>query len=184
MGKLTFILGGARSGKSSHAQRLAAEDGGSVAFIATAQALDNEMAARIQNHQANRPPDWLTLELPTSIGRAVKELPISRDVIVLDCLTLLASNLLMQQTREEGSVDEESAVRLVDKEISELIDAIQCGPSRWIIVSNEVGMGLVPPYPSGRLYRDLLGSVNQRIAAQADQVIFMISGLPMVLCHG
>lgn len=183
MEKLTFVLGGARSGKSSYAQRLAADHGGSVAFIATAQALDDEMAARIMNHKACRSADWLTLELPNSIGSQIRSRSISSDVILLDCLTLLVSNLIMQKTGENGSVGEEAAARLVDEEISELLDAIYEGTSKWIVVSNEVGMGLVPPYPMGRLYRDLLGTANQRIAANADRVIFMIAGIPMGLCR-
>lgn len=181
MVKLIFILGGARSGKSNHAQSLAAEIGGNVAFIATAQALDDEMAARIQNHKAFRPKDWATLELPTRVGRQIVSQSIKADVIIVDCLTLLVSNLLVLNTNSDGSMDEQSATRLVEEEISELLAAITSTESVWIIVSNEVGMGLVPPYPMGRLYRDLLGRSNQRIASIADQVIFMIAGIPMDL---
>lgn len=181
MVKLIFILGGARSGKSNQAQSLAAEIGGNVAFVATAQALDDEMAARIQNHKARRPEDWTTLELPTRVGRQIVSQSIKADVIIVDCLTLLVSNLLVLNTNSDGSIDEQSATRLVEEEISELLAAITSTESVWIIVSNEVGMGLVPPNPMGRLYRDLLGWSNQRIASRADQVIFMVAGIPMDL---
>ena len=181
MGKLIFILGGARSGKSNQAQNLAAEIGGHVAFIATAQALDDEMAARIQNHKALRPEDWTTLELPTRVGHQLILRSTTADVIIVDCLTLLVSNLLQLNSNYDGSIDEQSAARSVEEEISDLLEAITALKSVWIIVSNEVGMGLVPPNPMGRLYRDLLGRSNQRIASRADQVFLMIAGIPMVL---
>jgi adenosylcobinamide kinase/adenosylcobinamide-phosphate guanylyltransferase len=181
MGKLIFVLGGARSGKSNQAQNLAAEIGGHVALIATAQALDDEMAARIQNHKALRPKEWTTLELPTRVGHQLMSRSIKADVIIVDCLTLLVSNLLVMNSNSDGSMDEQSAARSVEEEISDLLEAITALKSVWIIVSNEVGMGLVPPNPMGRLYRDLLGRSNQRIASCADQVILMIAGIPMVL---
>ena len=181
MGKLTLVLGGARSGKSSYAEKLALQNGGNVAFIATAQALDVEMAARIEHHRQNRPVGWRTLELPLGIGKALQAEPILTGVIVVDCLTLLVSNLVMQVSSPEGVLDDKAAAQIVEQEIGELLEAIEKSQAEWIVVSNEVGMGLVPVYPLGRVYRDLLGWANQRLASHADRVIFMISGIPMFL---
>ena len=187
MARLTLILGGARSGKSSYAEQLAASYGPRAAYIATAQALDSEMAARIAAHRTRRSPDWLTLEIPLQVSAALQSQPLEVDVIVLDCLTLLVSNLLLQ-TLPEGLPDdqlpqqvEDQAVAQLEAEIAALLDTIQGSPIPWIVVSNEVGMGLVPPYPLGRLYRDLLGWANQRLAAHADQVYLMVAGLPWLL---
>ncbi len=188
MGKLTLILGGARSGKSSYAERLAAEHGGQVLYIATAQPLDSEMAERIVNHQKHRPANWQTLEIPSGVGAGLlseaQSMLLQPDVILVDCLTLLVSNLLLavsSGTGEDLTVDEAAAEVLVETEIQRLLEAVQAIPAEWIVVSNEVGLGLVPPYPLGRVYRDLLGRANQRLASQLDQVIFMIAGIPMRL---
>jgi adenosylcobinamide kinase/adenosylcobinamide-phosphate guanylyltransferase len=179
--QLMLILGGARSGKSACAEKLALEHGGSVTYVATAQALDDEMAARIAQHKLDRPGKWQTREIPTGVGAALSADPPQTDVILLDCLTLLVTNLLMQTADNEGEADEKAAAGLVEAEIDSLLNAIRAIPASWIVVSNEVGLGLVPPYPLGRIYRDLLGRVNQRLAAQAEQVIFMIAGIPMRL---
>jgi adenosylcobinamide kinase/adenosylcobinamide-phosphate guanylyltransferase len=188
MGKLTLILGGARSGKSGYAERLATERGGQVLYIATAQPLDGEMAERIANHQKHRPANWQTLEIPRELGASLlsetRSKRLQPGVILVDCLTLLVSNLLLavsSGTDEELSADEAAATALVETEIERLLESIRAIPAEWIVVSNEVGLGLVPPYPLGRLYRDLLGRANQRLASQADQVIFMIAGMPMRL---
>jgi len=188
MGKLTLILGGARSGKSSYAERLALQHGGQVLFVATAQPLDGEMAERIANHQKNRPANWQTLEIAGAVGALLQSRSqsgtLQTGVILVDCLTLLVSNLLLAistGTGEDLTIDEEAATALVETEITRLLEAVQTIPAEWIIVSNEVGLGLVPPYPLGRVYRDLLGRANQRLASRADQVIFMIAGIPMRL---
>lgn len=184
MGKLTLILGGARSGKSSYAERLAQQHGGEVLYVATAQPLDGEMAERIDNHRKNRPVNWQTLEIPGAVGTWLISRPPQADVILVDCLTLLVSNLVMAVSSgkdEDLTVDEETAAALVEAEITQMLDAVQAVPADWIIVSNEVGLGLVPPYPLGRVYRDLLGRANQRVASHSDQVIFMIAGIPMRL---
>jgi adenosylcobinamide kinase/adenosylcobinamide-phosphate guanylyltransferase len=184
MGKLTLILGGARSGKSSYAERLALQHGGQVLFVATAQPLDGEMAERIAKHQSQRPEGWETLELAGAVGNSMLTNPPRAAVILVDCLTLLVSNLLTAISTgadEDLTVDEEAATALVETEITRLLEAVQAIPAEWIVVSNEVGLGLVPPYPLGRIYRDLLGRANQLIAARSDQVIFMIAGIPMLL---
>jgi adenosylcobinamide kinase / adenosylcobinamide-phosphate guanylyltransferase len=175
MPKITLILGGARSGKSSYAQSLAEESGKTVTFLATAQALDDEMSARIQKHRAERSVYWETLEVPLGIASHTEQ--IKSDVVVLDCITLLVSNLLMQFVKED-IVDEEPFIIEVEKEVNQLIAKMLAQKQDWIIVSNELGLGLVPPYQMGRVYRDGLGWANQRLAREADKVIFMVAGIP------
>lgn len=176
--KLTFILGGARSGKSAYAQRLAEETGKAVTFIATAQALDDEMSTRIQKHRAERPVNWETLEVPLAISAHTKQ--IKSEVVILDCITLLVSNLLMQFVQDD-LVNEAPFKLAVQKEVEELIAAMRGQGRDWIIISNELGLGLVAPYQMGRVYRDWLGWANQRLAREADNVILMMAGIPMVI---
>ena len=154
MGRLTLILGGARSGKSSYAQSLAEETGKAVTFLATAQALDQEMSARIQKHRAERPVHWETLEAPLDIVSHAQQ--IRSEVVVLDCITLLVNNLMMQFVKDD-LVDEMPFTQAVQKEVNELIRNIHEQNQDWMLISNEVGLGLVPPYQMGRVYRDVLG---------------------------
>jgi len=176
MGKLAFLLGGARSGKSSQAQKFAERSDKSVTFIATAQALDEEMSARIQQHQQERPAHWETLEIPFGIASQLDSL--KTEVVILDCVTLLVSNLMMKFI-EDDVVDEEKSAEAVRTEIDELIACVQKHEQDWIIVSNEVGLGLVPPYQMGRVYRDMLGWANQQLAREADEVLWMVAGIPV-----
>jgi adenosylcobinamide kinase/adenosylcobinamide-phosphate guanylyltransferase len=178
MSNITLILGGARSGKSSYAQSLAEEISKSVTFIATGQALDDEMSARIQKHRAERPINWETLEIPVDISSRVPQ--IKSDVVILDCITLLVSNLLMQFVKDD-LVEEASFKLAVQKEVNELIAVIREQKQDWIIISNEVGLGLVSPYQMGRIYRDWLGWANQLLAREADNVILMVAGIPMII---
>ncbi|HKY55702.1 MAG TPA: bifunctional adenosylcobinamide kinase/adenosylcobinamide-phosphate guanylyltransferase [Anaerolineales bacterium] len=178
MPKITLILGGTRSGKSSYAQSLAKETGRSVTFIATAEALDDEMSARIQQHRAERPSNWETLEAPLDVASYAQR--IKSDIVILDCITFLVSNSLMQFVKDD-LVDEAPFQVAVQKEVEKLIDVFREQKQDWIIISNEVGMGLVPPYQMGRVYRDWLGWANQRLAREADKVILMVAGIPMVV---
>lgn len=178
MGRLVLILGGARSGKSSYAQSLADETGKSVTFIATAQALDEEMSTRIRKHRVGRPAHWETLELPFDIASRVQQ--IKTDVVILDCITLLVSNLVMQYAKDD-LVDEGLFMKALQGEIEALIKRIREGRQDWFVISNEVGLGLVPPYQMGRVYRDGLGWANQQLARVADKVIFMAAGIPTVI---
>ena len=179
MGKLTLILGGARSGKSVHAEQLASKRGGNVAYIATAEALDEEMKSRIINHKKGRPSQWKTYEIPRGVGQAFREHAAQTDLVILDCLTMLVSNLLFYTSEGEQEPDERVASNLVKTELNELIAVIQDCDAAWLVVSNEVGLGLVPPYPLGRIYRDLLGRANQQLAAIADEVYLMVAGIPV-----
>jgi adenosylcobinamide kinase/adenosylcobinamide-phosphate guanylyltransferase len=178
MKSLTFVLGGARSGKSSYAERLASESGQPVLFVATAQAGDEEMAERIARHQADRPETWMTLETPLNVGAAIKQAAPS-GVVLLDCLTLLATNVMMQHQQDDIPTSQAEPAVLV--ETSSLLEAYREGAASWIVISNEVGLGLVPPYPLSRVYRDALGRANQMVAEEADKVILMVAGLPWSL---
>ena len=178
MSKITLILGGARSGKSSYALKLAEESRKSVTFIATAQAFDDEMSVRIQTHKSERPAHWETLEVPQGIASHTKQ--IQSKVVILDCITLLVSNLMMQFVKEDR-VEEAPYMKAVQAEMDGLLSAIHASNQQWIIVSNEVGLGLVPPYQMGRVYRDAIGGANQRLAREANTVLFMVAGIPMVV---
>ncbi len=176
-GELILILGGARSGKSAYAERLARERGGAVLFIATATAGDDDMARRIAAHRAGRPVAWRTIEAPEGIAARVAAANDAAPTIILDCLTLLTANILLAH---EGA-GEDAIARALDAEIDALLARIVSDSTTWIVVSNEVGMGLVPPYPLGRVYRDLLGRLNARVAARADHAYLLVAGLPLDL---
>jgi adenosylcobinamide kinase/adenosylcobinamide-phosphate guanylyltransferase len=183
--ELVLILGGARGGKSSYAEKLAAQFGERVLHVATAQAGDAEMEARIAIHRRSRPAAWRTIEAPTAVGEAIRAALAVQptDVVVLDCLTLLVSNVILDglwlSEEDFDDVDEAAARQRVEAEIDGLLGAYQSGDVPWIVVSNEVGWGVVPPYPLGRVYRDLLGWTNQRLAALADRVYLVVAGLPV-----
>ncbi len=179
MGKLTLILGGARSGKSTFAEKRAQKANGTVLYIATAQAMDDEMAARIEIHKQERPSHWQTLELPLNVGQFMQANPTDADIVLLDCLTMLVTNVLLQVNPDLDVIDEVASDAAVVKEIEGVVTAVSHSSADWLIVSNEVGLGLVPPYPLGRIYRDTLGRANQMLARVADEVYFMIAGLPM-----
>jgi adenosylcobinamide kinase/adenosylcobinamide-phosphate guanylyltransferase len=177
--RMILILGGARGGKSAYAQRMAEQIGGSdVLYVATAEALDDEMRERIAVHRADRPKGWRTLEAPGLRAVSLAEEAEGATVVLVDCLTMLSSNALLSLEEDPSTVEAEAAV---NAEVEALLAAVRDTEAVWIIVSNEVGLGLVPPYPLGRLYRDALGRANQRLAAQADEVYMLVAGLPMTL---
>ena len=177
MHELILILGGARSGKSTFAQNLALERGGpEVLYIATAEALDDEMRDRIATHRAERPAGWRTLEAPRQVAARVGAAATGARVVLLDCLTLLVSNLILAHDEKAPAAVVEAAVQA---EVQALLAAAAATAATWIVVSNEVGLGLVPPSALGRLYRDVLGRTNQLVAQRADQVQFLVAGLPL-----
>lgn len=179
MGRLTFIIGGARSGKSAYAERIARQADGAVLYVATAEALDEEMRNRIAAHQEKRPANWQTIELARHVGAQLRSAAGRPQIVVLDCLTLLVSNCVLEAAPDLDRPDEPAGRRLVEAEVEELLSAIEAAPARWLVVSNEVGQGLVPPYPVGRVFRDLLGWANQRFAERADEVIWLVAGIPV-----
>ncbi len=171
--KCIFILGGVRSGKSRFALELAGKLSRKVLFIATGEPRDEEMQARIDEHQKARPRSWRTLELPTNIGRQLESEIGDAQVVIIDCLTLLVANLLGDDP------DYMKAEKRVRAEIDGLIAVIDRLNASFIIISNEVGMGLVPENRLGRFYRDVLGKVHQLIAQRASDVYFMAAGIPV-----
>lgn len=186
---LVLILGGARSGKSRYAEELAHRLGKGVLYVATAQAGDEEMAARIAEHRDGRPDAWRTLEAPVRVGEAVLSdlRSNSAEIVLLDCLTFLVTNLILagleDPSREEelDRINEVAARARIRAELDELLDARRASGIPWIVVTNEVGSGLVPPYHLGRVFRDLQGWANQQLAAEADQVYLMVAGISLGL---
>lgn len=171
--KSILILGAVRSGKSSFAQELAAKTCKKVLFTATGEALDEEMRARIDEHKKTRPKGWRTLETPANIGEQIESQIGDAGVVLIDCLTLLVSNLIGDR------LDYPEAEKRVLAEISGLTACIAKLDASFIIVSNEVGMGLVPETKLGRIYRDLLGKANQLVAQHVTEVYFMVAGIPV-----
>ncbi|MFC1977155.1 bifunctional adenosylcobinamide kinase/adenosylcobinamide-phosphate guanylyltransferase [Chloroflexota bacterium] len=180
--KNTLITGGARSGKSHFAQALALKSGKPVLFVATAEAGDEEMRRRIEEHRRARPADWSTLEVTTHVGNEILQRIGEAQVVIVDCITLLVSNIFGQYTDQTGEqIDASHVEKEVTTEITALLECINGIDASFIIVTNEVGMGLVPANQMGRLYRDLLGKANQLLAQQADEVYLLVAGLPMMI---
>jgi adenosylcobinamide kinase / adenosylcobinamide-phosphate guanylyltransferase len=164
--RLTFVLGGARSGKSRYAESLVAALPPPLIYVATAEAGDDEMGARIAAHRARRGADWRTIEAPRDLRGALAEC--GNAPALLDCLTLWLSNLML------GKAD-------IEAEIKGLEAAFVAAAAPVVVVANEVGCGIVPEFPLGRKFRDLQGTLNQRIAARADRVVLMVAGLPLLI---
>ncbi|MDX2469538.1 MAG: bifunctional adenosylcobinamide kinase/adenosylcobinamide-phosphate guanylyltransferase [SAR324 cluster bacterium] len=166
--KITLLTGGARSGKSNQALFIA-ESAKKPAFVATAQAMDEEMAERIKKHQAERSDAFELCEEPLAIAKAITKLAETCDLVLLDCLTLWLANLM--NTEEAESL----------KELKAFEELLKMPPCAIVIVTNEIGMGLVPATAMGREFRDQMGRLNQEVARLADEVFFMVSGLPLVV---
>ncbi len=180
--RLVLIIGGARSGKSTFAERLAVGSGRRIAFIATATASDEDMQERIARHRAARPAEWRTIEEPLDLLNAVQEASKSADVLLLDCMTLWLSNWMGQQENTEDEDDiilkdsyTESALAAIEALLA-AVKTLKVGKT-LLVVTNEVGLGIVPMHPLSRTYRDVLGWVNQRIAQDAERVYLMIAGI-------
>ena len=178
--KLTLILGGARSGKSRYAEQIASRAQAEVLYVATGEARDDEMTNRIARHKARRPSEWHTLEAPVQVGKAIDGQGDKWEVVLLDCITLLANNMFGREVEDEPAASDEAESALMN-EIEQLLDVYAAGENHWLVVSNEVGLGLVPSFPLGRLYRDALGRANQRLAEAADEVVLMVAGQPVVI---
>ena len=177
--KNMLIIGGARSGKSHLAQKLALESGEKVLFVATAEAGDEEMRQRIEEHRKARPATWQTLEVTTNVGNNIAQEIGEIKTVVIDCVTLLINNIFNQYNEPPGEQIDASLVQKgVMAEIRELLDCIERANASFIIVTNETGLGLVPTNKIGRLYRDLLGWANQMLAQHCDEVYLMVAGIP------
>ena len=163
-----FVIGGARSGKSRYAQARTEATGESLVFVATAEAFDDEMRARIAQHRADRDARWRTVEAPRDLAAAIGALDDGRAVVLVDCLTLWTSNLLL------ADADIPAAA-------AELCAAIGRFKRSLILVANEVGLGIVPDNALARRFRDAAGQLNQAVAASADEVVLLTAGLPLTL---
>jgi adenosylcobinamide kinase/adenosylcobinamide-phosphate guanylyltransferase len=164
-----LIIGGCRSGKSGHALHLADQFAGHKIFMATCVPLDKEMEQRVSHHQKHRNPNWKTLEVPILLPEAIRENSGRGQVILVDCLTLWINNLLMENDDPEN----------IDKHVGYLARSLENAECPVILVSNEVGTGIVPENRLARLFRDVAGFANQKIAACADRVIWMVAGIPV-----
>ncbi len=190
MGKLTLILGGARSGKSSFAEQRARELGGEgVLYIATSETKDEEMRQRVEKHRLARPSAWETLEAPRNVADLLRQKNSAANVVLLDCVTFLVANHLMDAAApKDDPFDDPSADPFdprieaeVVAEVEALVRYVQESEVELLAVSNEVGSGVVPPYELGRAYRDILGRANQILARHADEVQLLVAGIPMKL---
>jgi len=176
--KNTLIIGGARSGKSNYAQELALKYPQPALFVATAEANDEEMRQRIEEHKKVRPSTWRTLEVTTHVGNRIRQEIGEMQTVIVDCITLLVNNIFnsyFDASMELG--DAKLVEETVIAEISELVDCISQVNASFIIVTNEVGLGIVPAVSVSRLYRDLLGRANQILAQHTDEVCLMVAGL-------
>ena len=165
---IELILGGARSGKSRLAERLAGESGLPVTYIATSQPLDGEMSARIAHHQARRPAGWGLIEEPLALAAALRAQAAPDRCLLVDCLTLWLTNLMLEEHGLAAAI-----------EALELAVEARRGPT--VLVSNEVGLGIVPESALARTFRDEAGRLHQRLAARAGHVLFMVAGIPMIV---
>jgi len=168
MSALTLVLGGARSGKSRFALELGQKISGEKYFIATAEALDAEMAARIARHKKERGANWQTIEAPRGLSEKIESLAKNADLILIDCLTLWLSNVLLEKAATDA---------LVTQKIETLVDTAMKVQCPLIAVSNEVGLGIVPADAETRRFRDFAGLLHQRWAASAEEVYFMVAGI-------
>ena len=177
-----LILGGARSGKSLLAEQRARASGLDVIYLATAQALDGEMARRVAHHRARRPADWGCVEETLHLAARLRQLATPNTCLLVDCLTLWLSNLLFAgQAATQAEAGAAIDCPLFRSETNALIDALPELPGQIILVSNEVGWGIVPMHPVSRLFADEQGRLNQRVAAVCEQVTLVAAGLPLTL---
>lgn len=179
MGRMITVTGGARSGKSTLAEQLAAQSGGDVLYIATARAFDDEMKDRIAHHRASRPKEWRTYE---GCYHIADEISGHGGTVLIDCMTIFVTNRMMDFCEDWDSAPLEQAAAL-EEELHAEVDAWRAAVDEGtlIVVTNELGMGLVPAYRFGRIFRDIAGRLNQHLARVSDEVYFTVSGIPMKL---
>ncbi len=170
------MLGGTRSGKSAYAVELAGDSGFDVTFVATAEIGDAEMAERVAEHRRGRPAEWITLEAPQNLGESIRGVA-RGGAVVVDCLSLLVSNLLLDEPDPSASKQSKPLVSEIEDEVNSIFECVD-ELDLLIVVSDEVGQGVVPASKLGRRYRDLLGTANQLAARRADTVFWMTAGIP------
>lgn len=185
MGKTILVTGGARSGKSRFAEGLARESGSPVLYIATAQAFDDEMKLRIRKHRESRPQDWSTAEAYRGLGEIIAGEGSAHGVVLVDCITIMVTNLLLElpaiQKNDFSTESLEAAEASIMAEVGLMMDGVSRTTADVVMVTNELGSGIVPDQPLSRIFRDIAGRVNQFIAQEADQVYMVVSGIPLQL---
>ncbi|SKC75779.1 bifunctional adenosylcobinamide kinase/adenosylcobinamide-phosphate guanylyltransferase [Maledivibacter halophilus] len=181
--KIILITGGARSGKSSFAEKLTAKLSENVAYIATALPFDDGMKDRIKKHRESRPNYWTTYEIYKDIYKYIDEISVKHDVILLDCITILVTNLMFENSDlgwDDINMERASEIEeYIKEQVSLLIKKIRAVEINCVLVTNEVGLGIVPENRLSRIFRDIAGRINQFIAGNSDEVYFTVSGIPM-----
>lgn len=182
MGRIIFVTGGARSGKSTFAEKYCIENGENLGYIATAEALDEEMKDRIKKHRIQRGNNWSTYEKPLKIEACITEIMNSHQCVLLDCITMYISNIMFKDNLdfENISVEKTNEIELeITNSILEILNRTKAAKGDLVLVSNEVGLGIVPDNKLSRIYRDYVGRANQVCAKYADEVYFVVSSIPM-----
>ena len=185
MKKIILLLGGARSGKSHYAQQYALQNGEKILFVATATAGDEDIRLRIAKHKKDRPSNWRTLEATTEIGTQIEAHAGDAELIIIDCITMLVNNIFSRyDDKQFDTIEETAREKAVVAEIEQLQKCFKKLDASFLIISNEVGLGLVPDNRMGRLYRDILGRANQMLAQTADEVFLLVAGIPLRIKPG
>ncbi|UEL49384.1 bifunctional adenosylcobinamide kinase/adenosylcobinamide-phosphate guanylyltransferase [Terrisporobacter hibernicus] len=182
MSNIILVTGGARSGKSSFAESLCIKQNNKTAYIATSVAFDDEMKNRVKKHQEGRPKNWKTYEIYKDIYSIVEELNKNHDTVIMDCVTLMVNNLMFTQGIEVDEATSEELNELenyIREQITKLLEAVKKTNLYFVIVTNEIGMGIVPENKLSRIYGDFVGRANQLIASYSNEVYFVVSGIPM-----
>lgn len=183
MAKIVLITGGARSGKSTFAEKLAIQSNNKVLYVATAIPFDEEMKERVKKHRERRPSDWNTFEGYKDLKDIFINHDVDFDVVLLDCVTIMVTNLIFEKTGEDIEIFNEEQLNEIEgeilKEVADFIDAAEETTKTIILVTNEVGFGIVPEYKLARVFRDIAGRVNQYIANRAEEVFLVVCGIPL-----
>lgn len=183
MGKIILVTGGARSGKSSYAENIAKDIKGNILYIATSIPFDDEMKHRVEKHKESRPEFWDTYEGYKDLHRVVKEKNNLYEGMLLDCVTIMTSNFMFDYIGDKIEEADNTTLDKVEKRIlqnfEKLLDEVSKGNSTMILVTNELGYGIVPENKLARVYRDIVGRVNQYIASRANQAYLVVCGIPM-----
>jgi adenosylcobinamide kinase/adenosylcobinamide-phosphate guanylyltransferase len=182
MSRLLLVTGGARSGKSTFAEGKAKECGQNVLYVATSKPIDDEMKQRIAKHKAQRPSEWETLEEYKNLDFAISNHILGKEAVLLDCITIMITNLMFEKTFDWDSLTREEVQKIetsIQHQIERLIGLSKMSEVTFVIVTNEIGLGIVPATALSRDFRDIAGRMNQLIAGAADEVYFCVSGIPM-----
>lgn len=182
MSNIILVTGGARSGKSNFAESLCKKQNNKTAYIATSIAFDDEMKFRVKKHQESRPKEWNTYEIYKDIHSIIEELNENYDTVIMDCVTLMVNNLIFTYDIDIDKATAEELNKLEDyirNQITKLLEAVKKTDLYFVIVSNEIGMGIVPENKLSRVYGDFVGRANQLIGKYSDEVYFVVSGIPM-----